>query len=93
MIILLYNSRLLALSVSSMNPIDEVVNEDPEVKAIWIVVLIAIILACVLVGKYLPSTMSSIKDKRAKSEIEKKQKERDAELERLHRIKEKNKRK
>lgn len=93
MILLLNKLKLLAIGVSSANPIEETPSEEPNEMIMWIVILIAVVLACVLFGKCLPSIVRSLKKRKAKREAEKIQMERDAELERLHRIKEKNKRK
>lgn len=85
---------LLGIAVSGMeNTAEQAVEENNENAAFWIVILLAVIIICIILGKYLPEVIQSVKD-RKKANVQKKDEDRRSEeLERLHRIKEKNKRK
>lgn len=86
--------NLLGIAVSGINDtINQEPTDDPKAKSIWTLVLLAIIIGSVLISRFLPSVPETIKSKKADSEKLKTEKERNAELERLHKIKEKNKRK
>lgn len=71
---------------------DEVTNSPKEIAA-WIIALIAVIVASILISKYGKSIIDSVKSKKSELSQKKIEDERNAELERLHKIKEKNKRK
>ena len=81
----------LAISVTENNLNN--IGDDPKEKAIWIIVLIAIIAVCVIVSRYVPNFDESLSAKKREKQQKKIEKARDEELERLHKIKKKNKRK
>lgn len=86
--------NLLSIAVVGVeNTANQEPTTDPKSRAIWVLVLLAIIIGSVLVSRFLPSVPETIKNKKADNEKLKAEKERNAELERLHKIKEKNKRK
>lgn len=82
----------LAISVTE-NSLDPNSGNDSKEKIIWIVVLLAIIAVCVIVSKYVPNFEESLSAKKREKQQKKIEKARDEELERLHKIKKKNKRK
>lgn len=83
--------NLLAISVSELNPVQD--DGDEKQKAIWIVVLIAVVIACVLLSRLKLDLGGKIKEKKAERVKKKAEKLRDEELDRLHKIKKKNQRK
>lgn len=86
--------RLLAISVSgNIDTANQAPTDDPKTKALWIVILLAIIIVSILAARLFPAVSQSLKSRKKNSAKSKAEKERDEELERLHRIKEKNKRK
>ena len=88
------NLNLLSLTVSSVynDTIAQPVDETPK-KVFWIIFLIFVILICTLGAKYMPEISNSIRIKKKENEQKKYEKSRQEELERLHEIKRKNKRK
>lgn len=82
----------LGITVSERNDFPDYIPDDSG-KAAWIIALIAIIVFCLIIAHYLPIIKESLKSKKTEIKQGKSKKERDAELERLHKIKEKNKRK
>lgn len=86
--------RLLAITSDDKNselfapPVNE-----PRTIAICVVVLVAIIIGCILISKFAPEVAALIQSRKKENAKGRAEKERAAELERLHRIKEKNKRK
>ena len=86
--------RLLAIVSDDKNTeLFAPVENEPKTIAVCIVVLVAIIIACILISKFAPEVAAAMKAKKSESEKNKAENERKAELERLHKIKEKNKRK
>lgn len=83
--------NLLAISVSELNPVQD--DGDEKQKAIWMVVLIAVVIACVLLSRLKLDLGGKIKEKKAERVKKKAEKLRDEELDRLHKIKKKNQRK
>lgn len=86
--------NLLGIGVVGMND-----NPPPEPpvddagKTFWVIILLAIIVICLLLSKYLPDVADSLKNGKKNKEQKKIEQARDEELERLHKIKERNKRK
>lgn len=90
------NNKLLAISSSTQTLSKSTENLNPlenREMLIWIIALILIIAVCVIIGLFGPKIKSNITKKKEMAAIKKSEKERNAELERLHKIKEKNKRK
>lgn len=90
-IILFDKLNYLALSTISNDPYAAQAEAaaDAKEKAICIVVLLGIIIACVLISKLQPA----LQNMRTSKKENKAAAEKEAELERLHRIKKQNKRK
>lgn len=86
--------NLLAISASGINnTINQEPTDDPKSKAIWIIILSGIIIASVLIARFVPDVSDTINNRKANNLKSKAEKERSDELERLHKIKKKNKRK
>lgn len=94
MILMFDKLNLLAISVSDINNqiMEQPVDETPK-KVFWIVILILVILICTFAARYMSETKEAIRIKKKENEQKKHEKAREEELERLHKIKEKNKRK
>lgn len=84
----------LAVGVSSYLPEQEAV-ADEKAKTVWIIALVAVVLVCIVLGRCRFSfnageKLAARKAEKAKTKAEK---QRNDELERLHEIKRKNRRK
>lgn len=81
----------MAINISKLEPVQN--DGDEKQKAIWIIALAAVVVICIVLSQIkfnFGEKMKARKAERAKLNAEKK---RDEELERLHEIKRKNKRK
>ena len=86
-----YLINTLAISVSELDPVQN--DGDEKQKAIWIIALVAVVVLCVVLSQIKFGFVEKIKAKKAEKAKQKADKKRDEELERLHEIKRKNKRK
>ena len=84
--------NLFGITVVNNNIVDIPVATAKE-KAIWAVVLVLITVVCLIVSRYTPDVKKTLADKNRERKNKKVAAERDAELARLHKIKELNKRK
>lgn len=84
--------NLFGITVVNNNIVDTPVATAKE-KAIWAVVLVLITVVCLIVSRYTPDVKKTLADKNRERKNKKAAAERDAELARLHKIKEQNKRK
>lgn len=84
---------LLGITVSKVDNAADAVTVNDENTAFWVVFLLAVIIVCIILGKYLPEIKNTLRNRKKESAELKAEKARNEELERLHRIKEKNKRK
>lgn len=92
MILFKYFLNTLAISVSELEPVQKNDGDDKQ-KAIWIIALVAVIIICIVVSQIKFNISGKIKAKKEENAKKKVEKERNDELERLHEIKRKNKRK
>lgn len=86
-----YFLNTLAISVSELDPIQN--DGGEKQKAVWIIALVAVIIICVVLSQIKFDISGKIKAKKAENAKKKVEKERNEELERLHKIKRKNQRK
>lgn len=86
-----YLINTLAISVSELDPVQN--DGDEKQKAIWIIALVAVVVLCVVLSQIKFGFGEKMKAKKAEKAKQKADKKRDEELERLHEIKRKNKRK
>lgn len=84
----------LAIGVSSYTTESETA-ADEKMKTIWIIALVAVVLVCVVLGRcgLELNVGEKLAEKKAQKKKTKAEKQRNDELERLHEIKRKNKRK
>ncbi len=84
----------LAISVSSYTTESETA-ADEKMKTVWIIALVAVVLVCVVLGRcgLELNVGEKLAAKKAQKKKTKAEKQRNDELERLHEIKRKNKRK
>lgn len=86
-----YFLNTLAISVSELDPVQN--DGDDKQKMIWIIALAAVVIICIVIGLIKFDISGKIKAKKTENAKKKVEKERNEELERLHEIKRKNKRK
>lgn len=88
----MFNSFLnyLAISVSEADPIYN--GADEKMKTVWIVALIAVIAICIALSRVKLDIGDRLEKKKIEREQKRREENRNAELERLHEIKRKNKR-
>lgn len=82
---------MLAIGVTALDPVKN--ETDTKQKAIWIVVLLAVVIICVVLSRLKIDFAGKIQAKKDETVRKQKEKMRDEELDRLHEIKRKNKRK
>lgn len=82
---------LLGITATEFNPVNQAAIDEKQ-RTVIILICFFVTAFCILAAKLFPDLGSRIKEKKKDAEKKRLDKKRDEELERLHRIKEKNKR-